>query len=149
MPGIREQLSEDMKAAMRAKEAERLSTIRMIRSEILVKDKEKGKETLEEDILKILQSMVKRREDAAEQYDKGGRPELAQKERDEIVLVQTYLPAQMDDAGIRSAAESVIADLGASSIKDMGKVMGILSKQLSGQAAGGRISQIVKELLNN
>lgn len=149
MPGIREQLTEDMKIAMRAKEAERLSTIRMIRSEILVKDKEKGKETSEENILKILQSMVKRREDAAEQYDKGGRPELAQKERDEIALVQTYLPAQMDDAGIRSAAEAVIAELGASSPKDMGKVMGVLSKQLSGQAAGGRISQIVKDLLNS
>ena len=149
MPGIREQLTEDMKIAMRAKEAERLSTIRMIRSEILVKDKEKGKETSEENILKILQSMVKRREDAAEQYDKGGRPELAQKERDEIALVQTYLPAQMDDTGIRSAAEAVIADLGASSPKDMGKVMGVLSKQLSGQAAGGRISQIVKDLLNS
>ncbi len=149
MPGIREQLTEDMKTAMRAKEAERLSTIRMIRSEILVKDKEKGEETSEENILKILQSMVKRREDAAEQYDKGGRPELAQKERGEIALVQAYLPAQMDDAGIRSAAETVIADLGASSPKDMGKVMGILSKQLSGQAAGGRISQIVKDILNS
>ncbi len=149
MPEIREQLTEDMKTAMRAKEAERLSTIRMIRSEILVKDKEKGKETSEENILKILQSMVKRREDAAEQYDKGGRPELAQKERDEIALVQAYLPAQMDDAGIRSAAEAVVAELGASSPKDMGKVMGMLSKQLSGQAAGGRISQIVKELLNS
>ncbi len=148
MPGIREQLAEDMKTAMRGKETERLSTIRMMRSEILNKDKEKGKETSEEDILKLLQSMVKRREDAAEQYDKGGRPELAQKERDEIVIVQAYLPAQMDDAGIRAAAEAVIADLGASSPKDMGKVMGVLSKQLSGQATGGRISQIVKELLN-
>lgn len=149
MPGIREQLTEDMKTAMRAREAERLSTIRMIRSEILVKDKEKGEETSEENILKILQSMVKRREDAAEQYDKGSRPELAQKERGEIALVQAYLPAQMDDAGIRSAAEAVIADLGASSPKDMGKVMSILSKQLSGQAAGGRISQIVKDILNS
>ena len=65
-----------------------------------------------------------------------------------IVVVQTYLPAQLDDEGIRSAAEAAIADLGASSPKDMGKVMGVLSKQLSGQATGGRISQVVKELLN-
>ncbi len=148
MPDIREQLAEDMKTAMRGKETGRLSTIRMIRSEILNKDKEKGKETSEEDILKILQSMVKRGEEAAEQFDKGGRPELAQKERGEIVVVQTYLPAQLDDEGIRSAAEAAIADLGASSPKDMGKVMGVLSKQLSGQATGGRISQVVKELLN-
>ena len=75
--------------------------------------------------------------------------ELARKERGEIDLVQTYLPAQMDDAGIRSAAEAVIADLGAPTPKDMGKVMGVLSKQLSGRAAGGRMSQVVKELLNS
>lgn len=148
MPGLREQLAEDMKSAMRDKETGRLSTIRMMRSEILNKDKEKGQETSEEDILKLLQSMVKRREEAAEQYDKGGRPELAQKERDEIVIVQAYLPEQMDDDGIRAAAKDVIADVGASSPKDMGKVMGILTKNLSGQATGGRISQIVKELLN-
>ncbi len=81
MPEIRERLAEDMKAAMRAKEIGRLSTIRMIRSEILNKDKEKGEETSEEDILKILQSMVKRGEDAAGQFEQGDRPELAARER--------------------------------------------------------------------
>lgn len=148
MAQLRERLAEDQKTAMRAKAAERLSTIRMIRSEILNKDKEKGDETSEEDVLKLLQSMVKRREEAAEQYDKGGRPELAAKEREEILVVQEYLPAQMGDEEIRQAAQAAIEEVGASSPKDMGKVMGVLSKQLAGQATGGRISQIVKEILS-
>jgi hypothetical protein len=148
MPDIREQLAEDMKTAMREKAADRLSTIRMMRSEILNKDKEKGDETSEEDILKLLQSMVKRREEAAEQFDKGERSELAAKERTEILVVQGYLPAQMDDDAVRLAAEAAIEETGAASIKEMGKVMGVLSKQLAGQATGARISQIVKELLS-
>ncbi len=148
MAQLRERLVEDQKTAMRAKAVERLSTIRMIRSEILNKDKEKGDETSDEDVLKLLQTMVKRREDAAEQYDKGDRPELAAKEREEILVVQEYLPAQMGDEEIRRAAQAAIEEVGASSPKDMGKVMGVLSKQLDGQATGGRISQIVKEILS-
>jgi hypothetical protein len=148
MPDIREQLAEDMKTAMREKAAGRLSTIRLMRSEILNKDKEKGDETSEEDILKLLQSMVKKREEAAEQFDKGERSELAAKERAEILVVQGYLPAQMDDDAVRLAAKAAIEETGAASIKEMGKVMGVLSKQLAGQATGARISQIVKELLS-
>jgi uncharacterized protein YqeY len=148
MAQLRERLVEDQKTAMRAKAVERLSTIRMVRSEILNKDKEKGDETSDEEILKLLQTMVKRREDAAEQYDKGGRPELAAKEREEILVVQKYLPAQLGDEEIRQAAQAAIEEVGASSPKDMGKIMGVLSKQLAGQATGGRISQIVKEILS-
>ena len=147
MPGIRERLAEDMKAAMREKSGLRLGTIRMIRSEILNKDKEHGKEAGEEDILKVLQSMIKKREEAAEQFAKGGRPELAAKEREEIVIVQGYLPAQLSDDELRREAQAAIAETGASTVKDMGKVMGVLSKRLSGRAAGGRISQAVKEIL--
>jgi hypothetical protein len=148
MPDIREQLAEDMKTAMREKAADRLSTIRLMRSEILNKDKEKGDETSEEDILKLLQSMVKKREEAAEQFDKGEPSELAAKERAEILVVQGYLPAQMDDDAVRLAAKAAIEETGAASIKEMGKVMGVLSKQLAGQATGARITQIVKELLS-
>ncbi len=148
MPDIREQLAEDMKTAMREKAADRLSTIRLMRSEILNKEKEKGDETSGEDILKLLQSMVKKREEAAEQFDKGERSELAAKERAEILVVQGYLPAQMDDDAVRLAAKAAIEETGAASIKEMGKVMGVLSKQLAGQATGARITQIVKELLS-
>ena len=147
MPGIRERLNEDQKTAMRAKAQLRLSTIRMIRSEIQYKDKEHGKETVEEDILKLLQSMVKKREEAAELYTKGGRDELATKEREEIRIIHDYLPAQIDDEALRQAVNAAIAETGASSIKEMGKVMGLLTKQLSGRAAASRISQVVKEML--
>ena len=147
MPSIRERLGEDLKVAMREKAQLRLSTIRMMRSEILYKDKEHGKETGEEDILKLLQSMVKKREEAAEQYTKGGREELAAKERDEIRFIHDYLPAQIDDEVLLQAAQAAIAETGASSMKEMGKVMGLLTKQLSGRAAASRISQVVKEIL--
>ncbi len=147
MPGVRERLNEDQKTAMREKAQLRLSTIRMVRSEIQYKDKEHGKETGEEDILKLLQSMVKKREEAAELYTKGGRDELATKEREEIRIIHDYLPAQIDDEALRQAVNAAIAETGASSIKEMGKVMGLLTKQLSGRAAASRISQVVKEML--
>ncbi len=148
MLSIRERLNEDLKSAMRAKAKLRLSTIRMIRSEILNKDKEHGQETGEEDILKVLLSMVKKGEEAAEQFAKGGREELASKEREEILIIQEYLPAQMDDEELRQAVQEAIAKTGASSLKEMGKVMGLLTKQLAGRATGGRISQVVKERLS-
>jgi len=132
---------------MREKAQLKLSTIRMMRSEILYKDKEHGKETDEEDILKVLQSMVKKREDAAEQYTKGGREELATKEREEVRFIQDYLPAQIEDDELRLTVQAAIAETGASSMKEMGKIMGLLTKQLSGRAAASRISQIVKEML--
>jgi len=147
MPGVRERLNEDQKTAMREKAQLRLSTIRMVRSEIQYKDKEHGNETSEEDILKLLQSMVKKREEAAELYTKGGRDELATKEREEIRIIHDYLPAQIDDEALRQAVNAAIAETGASSIKEMGKVMGLLTKQLSGRAAASRISQVVKEML--
>ena len=148
MPSIRERLSEDLKLAMREKAELRLSTIRLMRSEILNKDKEHGEETGEEDILKVLQSMVKKGEEAAEQFVKGGRGDIAAKEREEIRIIQGYLPAQMDDKELRQAVQTAIAETGASSLKEMGKVMGLLTKQLAGRATGARISQLVKELLS-
>jgi hypothetical protein len=147
MATIRERLSEDLKTAMREKAELRLSTIRMIRAEILNKDKEHGTDAAEEDILKILQSMVKRRQEAAEQFIKGEREELATKEREEIKIIEEYLPAQMSDEELRRAVEAAIGETGASSMKEMGKVMGLLNKQLSGRAAPSRISQLVKEML--
>jgi uncharacterized protein YqeY len=149
MPAIRERLSEELKSAMREKAELKLSTIRMIRAEILNKDKETGKEASEEDILKVLQSMIKRREDAAEQYLKGARAELAAKEREEIRIIQEYLPVQISDDELRQAAQKTIAETGASSMKDMGKVMGLLNKELAARAPSARISAVVKELLGN
>ena len=138
MLNIRERLSEDMKTAMRARTELRLSTIRMMRAEILIKDKEHGTPATEEDMVKVLQSMIRKREEAAEQYVKGGRPERAAQERDEIRIIQEYLPTQMSDEEIDQAARAAIAELGAPSIKEMGRVMGLLTKQLGGKAEIGR-----------
>lgn len=147
MDDAREALARDMKDAMRAKQALRLSTIRMARAEILNKDKESGAETPPEEILKLLQSMIKKREEAAGQYEAGGREDMARKEREEIRILRGYLPAQMDDEEIQAAARAVIEETGASSMKDMGKVMGILTRQLAGRAAGARVSGAVRKLL--
>jgi len=147
MPAIRDRLNEDMKTAMRGKSELRLSTIRMIRSEILYKDKEHGKDINEDDILKLLQTMVKKREEAAEQYAKGGRADLAAKEREEIEIVQNYLPAQIGDDELRREVQAAITETGAASLKEMGKVMALLTKKLAGRAASARISGVVKEML--
>jgi len=145
--GIREQLADDMKAAMRERAALRLGTIRMIRAEILMKDKETGKEASEQDIVRILQSMVKKNHDAAAQYKQGQREDLAQKEIEESRIVEGYLPAQLNDEELTRIARTVITELGATSMKDMGKVMGRLTKELAGRASSARVSQTVKEML--
>lgn len=144
---IREQLAEDMKAAMREKAVLRLGTIRMMRAEILTKDKETGQEASEQEIVRILQSMVKKRQDAAAQFTQGNREELAQKELEEIGIVERYLPAQLTDEELTQLVRTVIAEMNAASMKDMGKVMGRLTKELEGRAASARVSQKVKELL--
>ncbi len=92
--------------------------------------------------------MIKKGEEASQQYEKGGRPELASKERAEIEIIKVYLPAQMDEKELREEAQAVINEVGAASIKDMGKVMGILTKKLAGRASGTLASQTVKEILS-
>lgn len=147
MPTIRERLAEDMKRAMRERAELRLSTIRMMRAEIVNKDKERGQEASEEEIVKLLQSMVRKREEAAEQYAKGGRADLAAKEREEIRILQEYLPEQLSDAELAREIEGAIAETGASSMKDMGRLMGVLTRRLAGRAAPARISEAVRQKL--
>ena len=144
---IRAQLAEDMKAAMREKAELRLGTIRMIRAEILRKDKETGLEASEQEIVRILQSMLKKSQDAAAQFQQGQREDLAQKELAEGRIIESYLPAQLNDDELAGIVRTVIAELGATSMKDMGKVMGRLTKELEGRATSGRVSQAVKEIL--
>lgn len=138
-----------MKNAMRSKEQLKLSTIRMIRSEILNKDKESGEEIKEDSIIKILESMLKKRKEAETQYRDAGRVDLADKEKEESIFIKDYLPEQITDAEIQSVAERVVSEQNASSMKDIGKVMPILTKELAGRANGSRISNVVKTLLNS
>jgi len=145
----RQKLENDMKDAMRSKEQLKLSTIRMIRSEILNKDKESGEDINEDAVIKILESMLKKREEAESQYREAERIDLADKEKEESIFIKSYLPEQMTDEEIQSEVERVVSEQNANSIKDIGKVMPILTKELAGRANGSRISNIVKDLLNS
>ena len=141
---MKEQISLDIKAAMKSKDAERLSTLRMILADIQRKEKEKGLAVTDETVVQILQSMVRKRKEAIEQFRKGGRDELAEKEQREIAVIEGYLPEQLSEDDISDAAREAITALGVSGPREMGKVMGVLVKKLGGRADGGTISRIVK-----
>ncbi len=141
-------IATDLKTAMRAKDKAALRSIRAIKAQILLaKTDGSGKDLDEAAEIKMLQKMVKQRKDSLSIFEKQDRAELAQKEREEIEVIERYLPKQMDEAELTAVLQDVIAKTGASSMKDMGKVMGMASKQLGGKADGKTISGIVKKLL--
>ena len=150
---LRERINEAVKQAMKAKQADRLSALRMITSAL--KDREiaarvepgGGGPLAEEQIFQVLQKMIKQREESAVQYRQGNRPDLADKEEAEIGICREFLPQAMDAAAVEVAVKSAVAELGATSIKDMGKVMGALKAKYAGQMDFGKASGIVKGLL--
>lgn len=146
-----EQLGEDIKTAMKARESLKLDALRGIKKELLEAKTAKGAgdEIAETEIVRILQKMVKQRRDSAEIFKTQGRPELAEKELAEADVIAVYLPAAMTPAELEAAVREIIAKTGASSIKDLGKVMGVASKELAGKAEGKDISDMVKKLLNS
>jgi len=142
-------LQEHMKEAMRTGEKDRLRTIRSLRADLQQATIEKrGEELSEDEVLKVLQKAAKQRKDSIEQYEGAGREDLASKERDELAIIEGYLPEQLDDDELRQRLEVLVEQSGASSMQDMGRVMGQAMQQLRGKADGGRISTIVKELLS-
>ena len=145
---IKENIRKDLTAAMKEKQELKVSTLRMMLAELVYKEKEKGDSITEDAAVKVFFSMIKKREDAATQFEAVNRKDAAQKEREEIVIIRAYMPAQLTDDEIRVEARAVIAEAGATDLKGLGKVMGILSKKLSGKAAGGDMSRIVKEELD-
>ena len=150
---LRQKLNDAMKEAMKAKDAKRLSTLRLVLAALKDRDiaarTETSRELLGDDeILTLLAKMIKQREESATAYDAGNRPELAAGEREEIAVIRSFMPAQMDEAGVKQAAQAVIAELGAASIKDMGKVMAALKERFAGQMDFGRASALVKETLS-
>ena len=144
---MKERVSQDIKKAMKAKGVLRLSTLRMALADFQKKEKEKGEPVKDEEAIQIIQSMIRKRKDSVEQYRKAGREELAQKEEQEITILNEYLPEQMSEEQVRELAIKTISELGVTGPKEMGRVMGSLVKQLSGKADGGTISRIVKEEL--
>ena len=144
-----DQISNDIKNAMLAKDKLRLETLRGIKKEFLEAKTAKGSDgELSDDIaMKILVKMVKQRKDSAQIYIEQNRPELAESELGEAKVIEEYLPKQMTEAELEAELKNIIAEVGATSAKDMGKVMGVASKKLVGRAEGKAISAKVKELL--
>lgn len=147
MTTIKDHILEDMKAAMRAQEKERLATIRLIMAAMKQREVDERIELTDEDVLAILNKMIKQRRDSIAQFQTGGRQDLADKEIAEIAVIQTYLPAQLSEAEIDAAVKAAIQSAGAQSAKDMGKVMGLLKASLAGKAEMTLVSARVKAQL--
>lgn len=148
MSAIRDRITQEIKTAMKAKEADRLSTLRMIKAEILKKETASGAKELDENgLIAMLQTMKKQRNDSIAQFEKGGRQELADKEKAEIAVIDTFLPKQLDDQELTRIAAEVIAELGVSGMKGMGPVIKTVKERTAGAADGKRISTAVKALL--
>ena len=144
-----DKITEDIKKAMKAKDKVTLETLRAIKKELIEAKSAKGSsgDVSDEDAIKIMQKMVKQRNDVASIYKKEGRDELAEKELAEVKVISRYLPEPMTHDEIEAAVKEIIAETGATSMKEMGKVMGIATKKLAGKADGGEISKIVRSLL--
>jgi uncharacterized protein YqeY len=144
---LKTQITDDMKTAMRNQDKDRLSVIRLILAALKQKEVDERIELTDEHVLAILNKMIKQRRDSISQYEAGNRADLAQKEAAEITVIQTYLPAQMSTADIEQAVAAAIQAVGATSAKDMGKVMGALKGSLAGKADMTVVSAKVKERL--
>ncbi|MET2830814.1 GatB/YqeY domain-containing protein [Mesorhizobium shangrilense] len=148
---MRAKIAESLKAAMKAQDKHRLPTLRLIQAAIHDRDianRGSAKEPASNDeILQIMAKMVKQREESAKAFDDGKRPELAAKEREEMAIIRDFLPTQLDDAAVTAAAREAIAETGAASQKDMGKVIAVLKAKYAGQMDFAKASGIVKGLL--
>ena len=144
---LRETINQDVKTAMKAKDTKKRDALRLLTSAFKQIEVDERKELSDDDVIKIIQTQVKRRNDAASQYKDAGREDLMQIELDEIACYEPYLPAQLSDEELTSSLRSIIEKVGASTMKDMGKVMGMASKELAGKADGKRINECVKTLL--
>ena len=149
---LKEQIGEDIKSAMKAKDKIRLETVRSIKKVIIEKEVElraKGKDSLTpEDEIQVLVQQAKQRRDAIDQYLKAGREDLANQEKAELAIIETYLPEQISDGELDKIVTDIIAKVGATSAKDFGKVMGAAMKELKGKADGKKIQQLVKAKLS-
>lgn len=147
MAALKDQITEAMKTAMKARDKERLGVLRLILSECKRVEVDERIELSDERVLAILDKMVKQRRDSAKQYEEAGRDELANQEHFEISVISDFLPAALSDEELSSLIDKAIADSGAEGPRDMGKVMGLLKPQIQGRADMGAASQMVKQKL--
>ena len=146
---LKERITDDMKAAMRAKETLRLSAIRLLLSAMKQREVDERIQLTDADIIAIIDKMIKQRRDSIAQYEKGLREDLAKVERDEITILQAYMPQALSDGEIESAVAAAIAQSGAKSAADMGKVMAVLKPSLAGRADMSKVSVLVKAKLSS
>jgi uncharacterized protein len=145
---LKDKITSDMTAAMKAKDADRTSTLRMVKAAIMHREKEGAGDLTDEDVMKLLRSQVKQRRDSVEQYQKAGRQDLVDKETAEIAVIESYLPQAASAAEIEQAVSDAMAETGATSMKDMGAVMKSAMAKLAGKNADGRlVSETVKQRL--
>lgn len=148
MSAVRDLISSELKAAMKARDKMRLDTIRLIKSEILKAETSKGSAELDEQgLIKLLQTMKKQRMDSIDQFEKGGRPELAEKEKQEIEVIESFLPQQLSDEEVTALVDAVVTELGATDMKGMGPVMKEVTARAAGRADGKRLSGAVRARL--
>ncbi len=151
MTSLKERIGEDIKTAMKAKDKIRLETVRSIKKAILDKEvalRPQGRDSLNEtQEIELLAQQAKQRRDSIEQFQKAGREDLAAKESQELAIIETYLPKQVSEAELNTILDEIIVAVGATSIKDLGKVMGEAMQQLKGKADGKKIQALVKEKL--
>ena len=150
---LRDQITESMKTAMREKDEIGLASVRLIQAalkdrDIAARSKGNNDGITDDEILSMLQSMIKQRRDSIEMYEKGGRPELAEREAKEIDVIEKFLPEQMDDDAAAAAIDDVIAELDATAMKDMGRVMGVLKERHAGCMDFSKASGVVKARLS-
>ena len=153
MPGrfgfmsLKNRITEDMKAAMRAKDSARLGTVRLLLAAMKQKEVDERVELTDADVLTIIDKMVKQRRESIAQFEKAGRTDLAEGEKAEIGVLSGYLPQQLSEAEVAKEIEAAIAETGASGAKEMGKVMGLLKSRLAGRTDMGKVSGLVKAKL--
>jgi uncharacterized protein YqeY len=144
---LKEKITEDMKNAMRAKEAARLATIRLLTSAIKQKEVDERIEVNDEQVLSIIEKMIKQRKDSITQFEAGGRQDLADIEKSELAILSTYMPAALSEAEVQAEVQAAVVASGAAGPQDMGKVMAILKPKLAGRADMTAVSAIVKAAL--
>jgi uncharacterized protein len=147
MTTLKERITADMKTAMRAGDKDRLSTIRMLQAAIKQREVDERIALDDAQVLAIIEKMVKQRKESIVQFEQGARPDLADKEKSEIAQLQDYLPAQLGDAEIDTIINDAIASTGATSVKDIGKVMGVVKSKAAGRADMGAVSARIKAAL--
>ena len=149
MNPLKDRIVSDMKDAMRAKDAVRLESIRLLRAAIQRREVDERIDLTDEDVVSVVQKMVKQGKDSIALFEQGGREDLVQKEAATLAVLETYLPEQLDEQALRILIEKAVSESGAQTVRDMGKVMGLLKPQVQGQADMGVVSGLIKQKLSN